>query len=104
MPNPQSPALNPQAPAQPQGAVQTPAQAHQQAAGQIQDVLKQVYGEDHNVIPTTAETPIEGDPLGEMADRVIWNRPGHEPSKGFLKKLVEKMKKKNPGTTIQYKE
>ena len=82
----------------------TPQQAHQQAADQIQKDLKDVFGVDHQVIPTTEETPVQGDNVGEAADRVIWNRPGYEPSRGFLKKLIEKLKKKNPGSKIVYKE
>ena len=93
-----------QAPVIQQKIIQTPQQIHQQTAGQIQNVLKQVYGEEHQVIPTTAETPLESDSLGDMADRIIWNRPGYEPSRGFLKKLVQRLQKKNPGMKIGYKE
>lgn len=87
-----------------QPLIQTPQQIHQQTADQIQGVLKDVYGEEHSVLPTTAETPVEGDSAGEFIDRVVYNRAGFEPSKGFLKKMVERLKKKNPGADIKYKD
>lgn len=82
--------------------LQTTDQFHQQAATNIQDQLKAVYGEEHQVIPTNDETPVSGT-IGEDLDRVIFNRPGYEPSKKFLGRLIDRVKKKNPNAQVKLK-
>lgn len=80
----------------PPNLIQTPLAIHQQAADDISANLKQVLeGEDHQVIPVTADSQVEiGDNLNQKIERVIFNKPGHEPSKSFLEKLKERVGKK----------
>lgn len=80
--------------------VQTPPAIHQQAADDITDSLKQVLEGDHQVMPVNEETPVEvGDSLNQKVDRLVFNRPGQEPSKSFLAKLKERMGKKSGSNT-----
>ncbi len=75
---------------------QTPPAIHQQAADDIADSLKQVLEGDHQVMPVNEDTVVEiGDSLNQKVDRVIFNRPGQEPSKSFLAKLKERIGKKS---------
>lgn len=83
--------------------ITTPQQVHQQTADQIQANLQQALGETHQVIPTTSESEPEGDDLGQFYDRALWGRPGAEPSKSFLKKLLGRIKKKHPDSDVRLK-
>src|SRR5579872_2383508 len=91
-----------QQPAPPQIPVTTPQQVHQDAAQAVASNIGQILGSDvpvEEVIPVTEETkPIspEREQLHEMTNRIFLDKPGYEPSKSFLKKMWERLKKKNP--------
>lgn len=81
--------------------IQTPQAIHQQTVSNIADQLKAVYGTDENVMPVTAESQPEGETLQDLEQRLLWNKPGNEPSKSFLRKIWERVIKKNPGAQIK---
>lgn len=99
---------------QPQSATQipvtTPEQMHQDAAQAVASNIGQILGSDvaaSEVIPVTAESKPrspEREQLHEMTNRIFLDKPGYEPSKSFLKKLWERMKKKNPDSIVTLKE
>jgi hypothetical protein len=82
--------------------IQETSQAHQQAANGISDQLRAVYGEDHDVVPATEKAP--GEDLGEELDRVLFDKPGFKRSDKFFGKLLERVKKKNPGAEVKLKD
>lgn len=83
--------------------LQTTDQIHQQTAANIQNQLKAVYGEDHEVVPTNEETDVS-ETISEDLDRLIFNKPGYEPSKKFLSKVIDRVKKKNPNSQVKLKD
>ncbi len=87
----------------------TPTQTHQQAGQAISDQLSTALGEQHQTIPTTAESdPGVDDNLinqvGEIKDRVVLGKPGHEPAKSWLKKLFKRQQEKNPDSDVKLEE
>jgi hypothetical protein len=40
----------------------------------------------------------------EAANRIFLDKPGYEPSRSFLKKMWERMKKKHPEAVVTLKE
>lgn len=86
-----------------QSNLQTTDQVYQQTTTNISDQLTQAIGGSHDIIPTTPESEPEGDSLGEFKDRVVFNRPGKEPSRSFLRKFIERLTKKYPNSDIKLK-
>ena len=88
--------------------VTTPEAQHQQVADNIAGNLATVLGTDHpvaEVMPITADTPSpQMDQFHEAANRIFLDKPGFEPSKSFLKKMWERMKKKHPDAQVTLKE
>lgn len=80
--------------------IQTPQVQHQQVTQNLSHQLTALYGEKHNTMPVTSETPVEIKSNEDLIDRVIYNRPGTEPSKSFLKKVMARMKKKHPDADV----
>jgi hypothetical protein len=103
------------APATP--VVTTPIVIHQQAVEEIRQHLAQATSQaaSHQVMPVTAETPLklqgveqidqelDENPIQEYYERAILGKPGHEPSKTFLNKLLERVKKKHPQAEVKLK-
>ena len=89
--------------------ITTTDQVQHQTVQNIKQQLKQMTGQDHQVQPVTAETPLdvqvegEGDTVEHFVDRAVWGRPGQEPSKSFLKKMWEMMRKKHPDKEVKLK-
>lgn len=81
--------------------LQTTDDIQKQTGQNISDSLKQVFGEEHQVIPTTAESEPEGDSLKDFTSRMIYNRAGHEPSRSFLRKMWERVIKKHPNSQVK---
>ena len=79
----------------------TPQAVHQQAAYEISEELKKVLGSDHPVMPVNEETPLEIKSNEDLVERWVYNRPGTEPSKSFLKRLVARVSKKNPDADVK---
>jgi len=104
------PQVSQQQPAPQQIPVTTPQQVHQDTAQAVASNLGQILGSDipvEEVIPVTEETkPIspEREQLHEMTNRIFLDKPGYEPSKSFLKKMWERLKKKNPDAVVTLKE
>lgn len=110
-PRPNTPPVNPSMDNQ-QIPVSSPEQVHQQMLKQVQDQLTAATGQTVEVEPVTADSTAEvthaedtpGDSLNQFYERVILNKPGFEPSKTFLGKLMDRMRKKYPNATIKFKE
>lgn len=94
-----------------QPIVTSPTQDHQQMLQKVQNQLNQVSGESHQVEPFTSDSTMDvesgevspGDSVGQFYERVILAKPGTEPSKSWLEKLKNRLKKKNPDTEIREK-
>ncbi len=82
--------------------VQTTDQIHQQTAQNISSNLEEILGTKQEVIPVTAETPLEaGDPFSEKFDRLVKTESvGVEPSKTPLGILKQKLQKMHPGGIV----
>lgn len=91
--------------------ITTPNQIHQQTLDQIKQQLHAVTNEHHPVAPVTGETPLDiglgnGQPEDNVPDfyeRAVLGKPGHEPSKSFLNKLLSRVRKKNPDAKVVLK-
>lgn len=81
--------------------VTTPRMIHQQTADDISEELKKVLGSDHQVMPVNEETPLEIKSNEDLMERLVYNRPGTEPSRSFLNRLVERVHKKNPDAQVK---
>ena len=96
--------------------VTTPAAMHQQMVQTIQSQLAQSKSTaTHQAMPVTSDThlniagthpavpEIDENPLIEYYERAILGKPGHEPSKTFLHKLIERVKRKHPNAEVRLK-
>lgn len=81
--------------------VTTSQAVHQQAAYEISDELKKILGSDHPVMPVNEETPLEIKSNEDLVERWVYNRPGTEPSRNFLKRLTDRVHKKNPDADVK---
>lgn len=89
--------------------IKTPQEEYKNATTQIQDYLLQSTGEKHNVQPVTSDSTVEfdtsntkeGDSLDQFYLRVVENKPGSEPAKSFLNRLIDRIKRKNPGKEVK---
>ena len=89
--------------------ITTPQQHHEAAASKIASSLGQVLGSDQPqpdaVMAKSAEDKSpEMEQLQETVDRIFLNKPGYEPSKSFLEKMWERIKKKHPDSAVTLKE
>lgn len=92
--------------------VATPQQMHQDMLRQVQDQLKTSTGETAEVEPVTADSSADvthaedtpGDSFNQFYERGFLARPGFEPSKTFLDKLLDRVRKKYPKAIIKLKE
>ena len=89
--------------------IKTPQEDYKNTTTQIQDYLLQSTGEKHDVEPVTPDSTLEfdtpnikeGDSIDQFYLRVVENKPGSEPAKSFLKRLLDRIKKKNPGKEVK---
>lgn len=95
---------------QPQIPVTTPEEVHEATAQAVASNIGKILGSDvpvEEVIPVTEESkPVspEREQLHEMTNRIFLDKPGYEPSRSFLKKMWERLKKKNPDAVVTLKE
>lgn len=68
----------------------------------IQTHVKEATGEDHQVAPTTADSPIDQiEKLVEQAINSILPINNNTKSKSFKTKLIEKLKLRHPNSQIK---
>lgn len=77
----------------------------------VQSQLNQVTGEIHQVEPVTSDSTMDiesaevspGDSIAQFYERAILAKPGTEPSKSWLTRFKDRLKKKNPDQEIKEK-
>jgi hypothetical protein len=81
----------------------TPQVQHAQMLESVGHQVKQATGETHPVEVVTEDSPHPLSQVSEFYDRAVLGRPGVEPSKSFLKRLVDRVRKKHPEAEVSMK-
>ena len=95
----------------PEIPITTPEKQHAAMLQGVQDQIRASTGETHEVAPITPDSSEEinvieehaGDSINQFYERAVLGKPGFEPSKSFLKKVIERIKKKNPNAQVDLK-
>lgn len=82
--------------------VQFTDQHHQDLVNNVQREVKNATGQEHDVKPITADSPIDQiEKLVEQAINTVLPINNNTESKSFKDKLVEKLKLRHPGSPIK---